>query len=496
MFSKPRVATLLVFLGLLGCGGSETAPKTPSLAIGNDTTLLAEEGAALVAKDGNGVIVAPAKLQWASSDASVATINGSGSVTAVAPGTTTITVSSSVANTHLTLTVAPQFLQIATGETHSCGLTGRHQVYCWGTSFRGELGSATPLAPCEEVAANCSPTPVLAVTLKPQSLAAGSMFSCALDSSGNASCWGANFYGQLGNGTQVDNSTPQSVQGNHHFVQLVAGRFHACGITDAQDAYCWGWDRSGQLGTGDVSTERCTFFAIDPCSTTPRLVIGGHKWAQLTADERATCGLTIDGDTFCWGLDIGGNDGLFCQTAENLQGCSRTPIAVGTANKFKSIIIGDVHRCEQRIDETLECWGAQYQGAFGNGTLDGSATPVTGADGLAEPIFVSSRNGMCFLDDNHHARCWGDNSSGQDGEGFIHDFQIVPIDVFGGWSFEKLQTNGVSDHVCGIITENGKGVCWGRGVFGQLGTGVMHNVVIPALVQLLSPPSQVSIAAR
>jgi hypothetical protein len=362
MTTSVRLGSFLLSAALLGCGGGATGtePKTASFTVGSDTTLLVEERSTLRARDGNGVDLDLAHVAWASSDASVATVDAVGSVTAQRPGIATISATRAGVVGHMTLTVVPQFLQLATGETHTCGLTGRHQVYCWGMSARGELGSATRLATCESLNAPCSATPVLAVTLEAQSLAAGAMFSCALDASGTASCWGANFYGQLGNGTQVDNATPQTVQGNHHFVTLVAGRFHACGITDGQDAYCWGWDYTGQLGAGDVSTERCTYASVDPCSTTPRLVVGGHKWAQLVADDRATCGITTDGDAFCWGLDIGGNDGLYCQEADDTFGCTRTPIAVGSAQHFKSITIGDVHRCEQKIDDTLECWGAQY----------------------------------------------------------------------------------------------------------------------------------------
>jgi alpha-tubulin suppressor-like RCC1 family protein len=480
-----RAVTLLASLVLCACGGADTAPTPPTLAIGNDTTLLAEETWTLVARDGHGGHVRPSNLQWTSSNVSVASVDTGGIVTALGIGAATITASSSDANAHLALTVAPQFLQIATGETHTCGLTGRHQVYCWGMSARGELGTATPLATCAQLNEPCTPTPVLAVTLKAQSLAAGGMFSCALDSSGTASCWGGNFYGQLGNGTQVDNATPQTVQGNHHFVRLVAGRFHACGITDAQDAYCWGWDHTGQLGAGDVSTERCTFFSVDPCSTAPRLVIGGHKWAQLTADDRATCGLTIDGDAFCWGLDIGGNDGLYCGEADNTQGCSRTPITIGTANKFKSISIGDVHRCEQKLDNTLECWGEQYDGAFGNGNVTGGATPVDGAGGLAYPVFVSSRSGMCALDNTGRASCWGNDTYGQTGHGVFQDTQTTPIEIDGGWTFDSLASNGASDHVCGIAAGGGQAACWGRGVFGQLGIGPMADYADPALVRLL-----------
>jgi alpha-tubulin suppressor-like RCC1 family protein len=482
---------------MLACGGSGTAPQTLSFTIGRDTTLLLDEIDSLAAFKENGVRIPAASITWLSTAPAVASIDANGRVTALSKGLTTIYASSSGTAQHISITVAPQFFVISTGETHTCGITGRNQIYCWGMSAHGELGSATTIQQCPELGLPCSTRPVLANQMSVSSLVSGAMFNCTLGPLGAAYCWGANFYGQLGNGSTADNATPQLVSGGHQFSQLVAGRYHACGITTTQDAYCWGWDYTGQLGAGDVSTERCTGFSLDPCSTTPRLVSGAHKWALLTATDRATCGLTTAGVSYCWGLDVGGNDGLYCQSADDLIGCARTPIHVGSDHLFRNISIGNVHRCEQTGDEKIECWGANYFGAYGSGTLAQSDTAVQAAGGTAYPFFVASRLGTCGLENSGVAQCWGNDSYGQVGNGVMKDAQLTPDDVSGGYTFDGLSTGGGSDHVCGI-TREGRALCWGWGLFAQLGNGTFLNSSTPQLVQLVPalPPSGSVVAAR
>jgi alpha-tubulin suppressor-like RCC1 family protein len=270
------------------------------------------------------------------------------------------------------------------------------------------------------------------------------------------------------------------------FTQIVAGTLHTCGITTSHDAYCSGWDDSGQLGAGDVSAERCTFAGTNPCSRTPRLVVGAHQWAQLSATERATCGITTTGELYCWGLGVGGSDGLYCQTPDNLVNCTRTPTLVASSKSYEATGIGGLHRCEQALDGTLDCWGANAFGVFGDGTRETySPIPVIAAGGTAYASFVSTRLGtLCALTGDGRAQCWGRGREGEIGNGLFEDV-LIPTDVSGGHHFAALASSGSSDYVCGIVTETGCAYCWGLGADAQLGDGEFRSRSEPVLVRLV-----------
>jgi hypothetical protein len=330
----------------------------------------------------------------------------------------------------------------------------------------------------------CSPVAVRSYDLRASAIVAGGEYTCALDTTGRASCWGFNGLGQSGSGSSAMSLPRTQVAGGQQFTQLVAGRFHVCGITKAQDAYCWGWDRDGQLGAGDVSPDRCAYFGVDPCSRVPRLVVGGHKWAQLSATDRATCGITTSNELYCWGLDVGGSDGLYCQLPGWLTGCTHTPIRIAPSQSYKFAGIGDVARCEQKFDGTLDCWGANFFGMFGNGTTNGSATPVSAAGGAAYASFVASRDANCGIRSDGRAQCWGSNYSGQIGDGSTQN-ALVPTDVSGGHRFAALFSSGNSDFACGLDAES-HAYCWGWGDFGQMGDGGFTTRRVP--VQVLGVP--------
>jgi alpha-tubulin suppressor-like RCC1 family protein len=74
--------------------------------------------------------------------------------------------------------------------------------------------------------------------------------SCALTGNGDAYCWGRNSYGQLGDATTLDRTTPVKVAGGLTFATIQANGAHTCGTTTSGATYCWGNNSDGQVGDG------------------------------------------------------------------------------------------------------------------------------------------------------------------------------------------------------------------------------------------------------
>ena len=73
-----------------------------------------------------------------------------------------------------------------------------------------------------------------------------------LDNS-SISCWGSNNYGQLGDGTTTDNSTPQTVSNISTATDIALGHYHTCVLLSDGTVKCWGYNSNGQLGDGSTT---------------------------------------------------------------------------------------------------------------------------------------------------------------------------------------------------------------------------------------------------
>lgn len=87
-------------------------------------------------------------------------------------------------------------------------------------------------------------------------VSAGDSHTCALTKDGRISCFGDGSAGQLGTGAQQSSNVPDEVSGlGAPATAVSAGEQHTCASLEGRGLVCWGANYGGQLGDG-TTTER------------------------------------------------------------------------------------------------------------------------------------------------------------------------------------------------------------------------------------------------
>ncbi|HUK33720.1 MAG TPA: hypothetical protein VLV86_07410 [Vicinamibacterales bacterium] len=161
-------------------------------------------------------------------------------------------------------------LRASAGLDYVCADMTNGTVQCVGNNLNGKLGSGL------NNATNPNATPVVSSSgsLLLHGVTSGLSHACALDSGGNAWCWGLNQSGELGTGSTASGSSnfAQPVSGGHTFRMLAAGAHHTCGIGTDDYVYCWGDNEFGQLGIGKNALPSPNGFGSATSTGTPQQV--------------------------------------------------------------------------------------------------------------------------------------------------------------------------------------------------------------------------------
>lgn len=507
-----KTLLLIPIVVVLACSGGDsmTDPNTPlqlelTLSPRVDTLFVgATNGAgstgqldATATSQGSSIPV-PSGRVFESQDPRVATVDNTGMVTAVAPGTADITVRVNGVRAHATIvvlgivnsvTVTAPAGQWLAGDTISLTATA---LNIHGQAVPGQpftYTSSSPIAtvsPTGRVIFTGPGTTTITATSGAASgtvqltalarefvggaqatIETGMDATCGLLPLGRTYCFGrAPLIGIAKDTSCFDDRGPSvactlvplPIAAKLQLSAVTVGDSVACGLDAQGHAYCWGDDTYGEIGNGRSGAGT---------STLPTAVVGAAPGATtfttISAGATHVCALTTSGAAYCWGRDetfeLGGGDGIALS--------SSTPIPVGGGMTFKAIASGRHHTCALRTsDGAAVCWGDNSLGQLGRGNVSAPSDVPTAITGFAFTQIATKGDFTCGLTTSGNVACWGANDSTQTGQ--PQSVSVTAPTLISGSGYVAVTAGW--NHAC-ALQSGGAAVCWGLNEYGQLGSG-------------------------
>ena len=340
--------------------------------------------------------------------------------------------------------------KVVAGTEHTCAMTDRGTVWCWGGNSFGQLGTG-------DTAPQSAPTPVPNLT-EVKSIGAYGFGTCAVKHDGTVWCWGANDLGQLGQGTSDADPHPLPVQvvGVKDTYWVTGGSAHVCSVTWQGVVSCWGSNTEGQLANGGVGGFNGT--------ATP--IAGISEIHSVSAGANFTCISTKVKKVLCAGANGAGQLGDPAFGA-NSGALVEVPGQEGVyeVRSGATFVCGSSWKAEGH-----RCWGDNALGQLGQGVL---VAPLNGSETPAAPTLSIKQLGgtagaTCAHLKSRRIACWGDGTGGALGLG-----GETGTDTPTALALENVaavSSSSTSRTQCAIV-RGGELHCWGLNDFGQAGVG-------------------------
>ena len=236
-----------------------------------------------------------------------------------------------------------------------------NRVFGWGTNYFGQLGNGSNIS-------WLAPVPVFGTgVLNHKTIvatAAGYYHSLALCSDGTLAAWGRNDYGQLGNNSTTNSLVPVLVNTDSgvsalygkKVVAIAAGGVHSLALCSDGTVAAWGDNYSGKLGDNSV-TNRLAPVSVNTDSGISALA--GKAVVAIAAGANHNLALCSDGTTVGWGNNNEGQLGDNTRTSRSIPVLvSTTPGMSALAGKtVVAIAAGNLHSLALCSDGTVAAWG-------------------------------------------------------------------------------------------------------------------------------------------
>ena len=293
---------------------------------------------------------------------------------------------------------------------------------------------------CEETNDECleAPDPEGALPVDIEGASWGLTF-CARYEGGGLRCWGDNRDGQIGPFPEYPDvvSTPTVVKNVACALSVGCGASATCAVLTYGNVQCWGSDGWGQIGNGGTRVRTGEPDSVH--GIYDAVAIGGYGLG-MSAQRRT-------GEVLAWGL-IGSVE-------------SDSPVRVAEIGTG-AVSYGLFARggCDVRRDEILRCWGKPM-------TDPAAPTEPSKVVETGQPVraVIMEVDHACLLSPDGAVSCWGNNESGELGDGTTIDRDTpTPVSLMAPAAQVSLGTG----HTCARL-EDGSVWCWGHNFGGPVG---------------------------
>ena len=293
---------------------------------------------------------------------------------------------------------------------------------------------------------------------------------CVLTASGTVACFGNNSESQTGDGTDEDDAY-LPVAVLENATAVSSGFEHVCAIDDAGGVLCWGDNDNAQLGPMSTPPNDVA---------TPLAMTGLPPIVAVEGGYDHNCAIDDEGVVWCWG----DNDNRQLGRGGTGTADDPTPAAVSLALPAIDLGLGENHTCAVLDDDTVACWGDDDSGQLGDGTAGTDSGDPTVVPGLTNIVDVEAgRDATCALDVGGTVYCWGNNNDGELGDGTTVDSatpQAVPL-------VATADAISLGENFGCALLSNDRVYCWGEGSDFQLGYGDTIDQASP--VQVIGMPA-------
>ncbi|MGQ0829238.1 MAG: RCC1 domain-containing protein [Bacteroidota bacterium] len=286
-----------------------------------------------------------------------------------------------------------------------------------------------------------------------RSVAGGNLFSTFLCTNGTVHSTGFNAFGQLGDGTNVDKSTPVAVSSISNIIAISSGAEHTLALQSNGEVWAWGYNAFGQLGDGNNGNSNLPVKVSNGSGNLTGIV-------AVSAGDDHSLALDNLGRVWSWGRNANG------QLGDGTSSDNNFAVLISTLTNVAAITAGDATSMALRCDGTVWLWGSNEYGQLGDGTTIDKFIPTQEANGFTN-IKAIAFGGLHSLILNNTGTVYtcGNNFSGQLGNSLVTSLIFsqavnVPTNIvaIAGGFYHSL-----------AIDNTGVVKAWGSNNYGQLG---------------------------